>query len=146
MSLIWFLLMKKQMRKSKSILKTSVWTFNSSFLSSHSKADEKVFQILAEQCESSNEAVFSLIDDFDHFVEDAIMSDGRGHFLNHYDGAEEGVFKLLYLQMLRTINAVEFYLDYFNNYLTVQATADAYGINKETANRLINLGRIYNNN
>lgn len=48
--------------------------------------------------------------------------------------------------MLRTINAVEFYLDYFNNYLNVQSIADAYGINQETANRLINLGRIYNNN
>ena len=68
--------------KVKEYIKDSVWAFNSSFLASHSKADEKVFQILAEQCESSNEAVLSLIDDFDHFVEDAIMSDGRGHFLN----------------------------------------------------------------
>ena len=59
------------------------------FLASHSKADEKVFQILADQCESSNEAVLSLIDDFDHFVNDAILSDGRGHFLNGYDGTEE---------------------------------------------------------
>ena len=75
--------------KVKEYIKDSVWAFNSSFLASHSKADEKVFQILAEQCESSNEAVLSLIDDFDHFVEDAIMSDGRGHFLNFYDGAEE---------------------------------------------------------
>lgn len=48
--------------------------------------------------------------------------------------------------MLRTINATEFFLDYVNNYLTVQAIADAYGISQETANRLINLGRIYNNN
>ena len=47
--------------------------------------------------------------------------------------------------MLRTINAVEFYLDYFNNYMTVQAIADAYGISIDTANKLINLGRIYNN-
>ena len=48
--------------------------------------------------------------------------------------------------MLRTINATEFYIDYFNNYLTVQSIADAYGISQETANRLINLGRIYNKN
>jgi len=75
--------------KVKEYIRDSVWAFNSSFLSSHSKADERVFEILADQCESSNEAVFSLIDDFDHFVEDAIMSDGRGHFLNTYNGAEE---------------------------------------------------------
>jgi len=73
----------------KEYIKDSVWAFNSSFLASHSKADEKVFKILAEQCESSNEAVLSLIDDFDHFVDDAILSDGRGHFLSTYDGAEE---------------------------------------------------------
>jgi len=48
--------------------------------------------------------------------------------------------------MLRTINAVEFYLDYFNNYLTVQAIADAYGISQELANNFINLGRQYNYN
>ncbi len=75
--------------KVKEYIKDSVWAFNSSFLASHSKADEKVFEILAEQCESSNEAVLSLIDDFDHFVDDAILSDGRGHFLATYDGAEE---------------------------------------------------------
>ena len=75
--------------KVKEYIRDSVWTFNSSFLSAHSKADERVFEILADQCESSNEAVFSLIDDFDHFVEDAILSDGRGRFLNHYNGAEE---------------------------------------------------------
>jgi hypothetical protein len=75
--------------KVKEYIKDSVWAFNSSFLASHSKADEKVFQILAEQCESSNEAVLSLIDDFDHFVDDAILSDGRGHFLASYNGAEE---------------------------------------------------------
>jgi hypothetical protein len=75
--------------KVKEYIKDSVWAFNSSFLASHSKADEKVFQILAEQCESSNEAVLSLIDDFDHFVDDAILSDGRGHFLASYNGVEE---------------------------------------------------------
>ena len=55
------------MRKSKSILKILFGLLIVLF-SFTQKADEKVFQILAEQCESSNEAVLSLIDDFDHFV------------------------------------------------------------------------------
>lgn len=75
--------------KVKEYIKDSVWAFNSSFLAAHSKVDENVFKTLQEQCESSNEAVLSLIDDFDHFVDDAILSDGRGHFLASYDGAEE---------------------------------------------------------
>ena len=75
--------------KVKEYIEDSAWTFNPSFLACHSKASIEVFKILSEQCESSNEAVLSLIDDFDHFVEDAIRSDGRGHFLNNYDGVEE---------------------------------------------------------
>lgn len=47
--------------------------------------------------------------------------------------------------MLRTINAVEFYLDYFNNYMTVQAIADVHGISEDLAHYLINLGRKLNN-
>tara|TARA_R100000773_G_C4157081_1_gene76587 strand:- start:29 stop:487 length:459 start_codon:yes stop_codon:yes gene_type:complete len=75
--------------KVKEYIEDSAWAFNSSFLAAHSKVDENVFKTLQEQCESSNEAVLSLIDDFDHFVDDAILSDGRGHFLASYDGAEE---------------------------------------------------------
>ena len=74
--------------QTKEYIKESVWAFNPSFLASHSKADEEVFKCLAEKCESSNDAVLSLIDDFDHFVDDAISSDGRGHFLSNYDGNE----------------------------------------------------------
>ena len=38
-----------------------------------------------------SEAVKSLIEDFDHFVDDAVLSDGRGHFLSSYDGYEHEV-------------------------------------------------------
>ena len=47
--------------------------------------------MLSEKCESSNEAVKSLIEDFDHFVDDAVLTDGRGHFLSSYDGEENEV-------------------------------------------------------
>lgn len=69
--------------------KDSLWCFNPSFLASHSAVDEEVFVKLQELCESSNDAVRSLIRDFDHLVKCAVMSDGRGHFINSYDGVEE---------------------------------------------------------
>ena len=76
-------------------IRDSVWAFNASFLASHSKvADEEVFKILQEKCEGGNDAITRLIDDFDHFVKDAVSSDGRGHFMSSYDGEEneEGEF------------------------------------------------------
>ena len=76
-------------------IKDSVWAFNPSFLSSHSGIDEDVFKLLQDKCESANEAVLKLIKDFDKFVEDAVATDGRGHFLSSYDGEENeiGLFK-----------------------------------------------------
>lgn len=75
-------------QRAEEYIKDSAWAFNPSFLASHSKVDEDVFKILSEKCESSNDAVLSLIDNFDDFVSDAISSDGRGHFISSYDGDE----------------------------------------------------------
>lgn len=76
----------------KESIEQSVWAFNKSFLNGHSKAianfPDKVFSALQEQCESANEAIKAMIDDFDYFVEDAVATDGRGHFLSGYDGEE----------------------------------------------------------
>lgn len=74
--------------KATDYIRESVWAFNSSFLSSHTGIDEDVFKLLSEKCESSNDAILSMIKDFDHFVSDAICSDGRGHFISFYDGDE----------------------------------------------------------
>ena len=41
-----------------------------------------------KHCESANDTILALIDDLDEFVQDAISSDGRGHFLSSYDGEE----------------------------------------------------------
>ena len=75
-------------QRAEEYIKDSAWAFNPSFLASHSKVDEDVFKILSEKCESSNDAILSLIDNFDDFVGDAISSDGRGHFISSYDGDE----------------------------------------------------------
>ena len=65
-----------------------VWAFSPSFLSAHTGIDEDVFKLLQEKCEGANDAIMSMIKDFDHFVDDAVACDGRGHFLAGYDGNE----------------------------------------------------------
>jgi hypothetical protein len=42
----------------------------------------------SELCESANAIVKAIISDIDEFIQDAIDSDGRGHFINSYDGEE----------------------------------------------------------
>tara|TARA_R100000900_G_scaffold143026_2_gene125403 strand:+ start:113 stop:568 length:456 start_codon:yes stop_codon:yes gene_type:complete len=69
----------------------TVWAFNPSFLSAHTGIDEEVFKLLQEKCEGANDAIMSMIKNFDHFVEDAVACDGRGHFLAGYDGDEDEV-------------------------------------------------------
>ena len=65
-----------------------VWAFTPSFLSAHTGVDEEVFEALADRCESNNESFKRMIKDFDHFVDDAVGIDGRGHFLAGYDHEE----------------------------------------------------------
>ena len=69
-------------------IKETVWAFTPDFLASHSGIDREVFKKLQESCETANDAIFKLIKDFDHFVNDAVGTDGRGHFLSSYDGHE----------------------------------------------------------
>jgi len=75
----------------KETIEQSLWAFNASFLSGETGIDDSVFVALAEQCEGCNDAVRSIVDGscgIDSFVESAVGADGRGHFLNHYDGEE----------------------------------------------------------
>lgn len=78
--------------KAKEYILDTAWAFNKSFLNSYSEAisemDEKTYRIIQEGCESSNKAILAMINNEDYFVEDAIASDGRGHFLSSYDGEE----------------------------------------------------------
>ena len=71
-------------------IRGSLWAFNPSFLSGETGIDEEVFQAIAanDRCESNNSAIERLIGDMDSFIESAISADGRGHFLNTYDGDE----------------------------------------------------------
>lgn len=86
--------------KVKEEIRQSLWAFNPEFILRHTKAyenttdyeDNAIIDALKEVqsriCESANELVYALINDFDEFCEDAIYVDGRGHFLSYYDGKE----------------------------------------------------------
>jgi hypothetical protein len=73
-------------------IKESLWAFNTGFIIYHSSlpydATDMVSAFQEAKCEGANETIAALITDMDEFVEDAICADGRGHFLNGYDGEE----------------------------------------------------------
>lgn len=78
--------------RAKDAILESAWAFRPEFLAAHLKegVDQEVVELIQSngKCEDNNKAILSLIDDVDHFVDDAIKADGRGHFLSHYDGEE----------------------------------------------------------
>ena len=63
-------------------IEESVWAFNASFLQAHTGVDANAIEKIQEMCESANEPLKAMIKDFDHFVDDAVSCDGRGHFLD----------------------------------------------------------------
>jgi hypothetical protein len=76
----------------KSYIEESLWAFNKSFLADQTGLPEEVFSTLQQDCESSNDAILSIVEkcgDMDTLVSDAVSSDGRGNFLSPYDGHEK---------------------------------------------------------
>jgi len=74
----------------------TLWAFNPSFLAGETGVDEDVFIALANngKCESNNDAITSLIKSscgYQEFVDSAVGHDGRGHYINRYDGTEHEV-------------------------------------------------------
>ena len=80
--------------RTKEYIEQTLWAFDASFIAGHTKngLDDAAEKALAEMqgrlCESANPIVEALIEDMDHFISDAISSDGRGHFISHWDGEE----------------------------------------------------------
>ena len=93
-------------------VRQSLWAFDPSFLSHQTDLPEEVFTALSEKCEGANDAIEKIIEKcveggVEAFADDAARRDGRGHFLNHYDGNEgEVCFK----------KEGEDFDDYFNIY------------------------------
>lgn len=75
-------------------IRGTLWAFRPSFLCSYipgaSPAALDGIQLMQEKmCEDCNEILYALVSDrFDALVRDAILADGRGHFLAHYDSEE----------------------------------------------------------
>jgi hypothetical protein len=79
--------------KAKEYIKETLWAFNASFIANEIDLDEEVIQAIHDngKCEGNNDTIYNLIQklgDFDNFVEEAISTDGRGHFMSSYDGNE----------------------------------------------------------
>ena len=72
-------------------IKESIWAFNSSFLSFHTGINEDIIKSVQEHCESSNNMLLNSIKDIQKFINEAIVSDGRGHFISYYDGNENEI-------------------------------------------------------
>jgi hypothetical protein len=88
--------------KAKEYILDSLWAFTPNFLASATGIDLEVFEAIQNngRCESNNDAILRLVDDEDALVEEAIMWDGRGHFLSHYDGNEDS----------ETVNETEYFI------------------------------------
>lgn len=82
-------------KRAADYIKDSIWAFKPEFIAAHSKishsATLKVCEVLQEKCEGANEDITALIKNMKKFTKDAILADGRAHFLSHYDGHEHEV-------------------------------------------------------
>jgi hypothetical protein len=80
----------------KAYIRENLWAFRIEFLEAHSDVITSrnagaIHKMQEALCEDANEVVSALVRDFDALVEDAIASDGRGHFLSSYDGEEHEI-------------------------------------------------------
>ena len=75
-------------------IRESAWAFNISFVARYTKyglseaAQNALAEAMKALCEKANDLVLALVKDEDLFISDAILEDGRGHFLAHYDHEE----------------------------------------------------------
>ena len=81
----------------KEYIRNNIWAFNTAFILEYCdlplELEEAIKTFQETKCEGANDALLALIEkcgcgDFDEFVEEAVMVDGRGHFLSTYDGEE----------------------------------------------------------
>lgn len=87
-------------KRVREYIRESLWAFKSEFILEHSKVELPVIyleELQGQTCESCNELVFALLEDFDEFVKDAVKADGRGHYIAQYDGKEIKLENGLYM-------------------------------------------------
>lgn len=87
--------------QTKEYIRDMLWAFKSDFIMEYLNSDVElsdkqyndtqraIEEMQKTLCENANEIIYSLIsNNYDDFVETAIETDGRGHFLAGYDGDE----------------------------------------------------------
>jgi hypothetical protein len=75
--------------KAAEYIKDTVWAFRPEFLAAHSSLDAETIGIIqGAKYEDANAPLLRTISDVEHFIDDAVSADGRGHFLSGYDGEE----------------------------------------------------------
>jgi len=78
-------------------IKDTLWAFNAEFIAEHTQIGYKEWFVNAikalqeSKYESANDDILDMIEDLDEFINDAIVDDGRGHFLNSYSGEEDEI-------------------------------------------------------
>ena len=82
-------------QRAEDYIRETLWAFNADFICNYMPdgiGPEEVETLRGDRCEDVNPAFVALVgDNMDSLIEDAISSDGRGHFLNTYDGEENEV-------------------------------------------------------
>ena len=96
----WLVLDDEADELTREEIEESLWAFNPDFIVRHmpnldelTKKQESdligaLGQIQGSLCENCNPLFAAIIEDMDDFVDDAIESDGRAHFLARYDDVE----------------------------------------------------------
>ena len=83
--------------KAQEYIEDSLWAFNADFildtcgLDSSSNIIRSLRKMQEDSCEGCNDFIRALVDGtcgIDEFTKQAILADGRGHFLSSYDGEE----------------------------------------------------------
>ena len=82
-------------KQAETEIKNSLWAFIPKFIIEHmtnmkySKSlEDTISQMQRSLCEGANDIVAAMVDDVEEFCNDAIVADGRGHFISWYDGEE----------------------------------------------------------
>ena len=81
---------KNEISPTGTLAKYPAHCYNGLFDASETGIDIEVFKAIQgnDRCESNNNAILSMINDEQSFIDEAIRQDGRGHFMNTYDGCE----------------------------------------------------------
>ena len=81
--------------QAKTEIKNNLWAFVPKFIIEHmagvrysESLEDAISQMQANLCENANDIVAAMVDDVEEFCDDAIVADGRGHFIAWYDGKE----------------------------------------------------------